>query len=48
MYPEENTVVRLTNTSIISLDISGQLVFSLIRHPKFTLDKCIIAFFDVA
>lgn len=44
--PQLPAVVRLTGASLISIDICGSIIFALIRHPSYTMDKCVLAMYD--
>jgi hypothetical protein len=39
--------VRLTGASILAIDINSSMLYCLIKHPNFTLDKCVLAHFDI-
>jgi hypothetical protein len=39
--------VRLTGASILAIDINASMLYCLIKHPSFTLDKCILAHYDI-
>lgn len=39
--------MRLTGASILAIDINSSMLYCLIKHPNFTLDKCVLAHFDI-
>lgn len=47
LYPNAQKLVRLTGAAILAIDINASMLYCLIKHPSFTLDKCILAHFDI-
>ena len=47
MYEELPAAVRLTGSSILSIDINGGIIYALIKHDIYTLNNCILAYFDL-
>lgn len=39
--------MRLTGESIISIDTNTTVIYALIKHPIYTLDECILAYYDL-
>ena len=46
-YQNYQKIVRLTGASILAIDINASMLYCLIKHPSYTLDRCILAHFDI-
>ena len=47
-FPNLPKSVTLVGSSILAIDINGNMIYALIKHPEYTLDKCVLAHFDLA
>lgn len=39
--------MRLTGSSILAIDINGGAMYALVRHPMYTLDDCLLTYYDL-
>lgn len=46
-YPDLQPTARLAGSSILSVDVSGSTIYSLIKHPVYTSDNCILAYYNL-
>ena len=47
VFPNLPKNVRLTGASILAIDINVSMLYALIKHPSYTLDKCVLAFYNI-